>query len=92
MFSKLHKFMALTLTLLLAAGANSMVQARDFRLGLITPPPHVWTKAAIAFGEELSQETDGAHTVAVFQSRQLGNEAQMMQLLQTGGGDWTWIF
>ena len=91
MFHKLQKIMALILTLLLAAGANSMVQARDFRLGLITPPPHVWTKAAIAFGEELSQETDGAHSVAVFPSRQLGNEAQMMQLLQTGGLDMAFL-
>ena len=65
--------------------------AKEFRLGLITPPPHIWTKAAGAFGEELSSETDGAHSVAVFPSRQLGNEAQMMQLLQSGALDMAFL-
>ena len=66
-------------------------QAKDFRIGLITPPPHIWTKAAGAFGEELKKESGGKHTVAVFPSRQLGNEAQMLQLLQTGGLDMAFL-
>jgi len=76
---------------LLAAGVltsvSGAVDAREFRLGLITPPPHIWTLAAEAFGEELSAATDGEHSVAVFPSRQLGNEAQMLQQLQTGALD-----
>ena len=67
------------------------VSAKEFRLGLITPPPHIWTKAAEAFGAELSEKTEGAHSVAVFPSRQLGNEAQMLQLLQTGGLDMAFL-
>ena len=62
-------------------------QADDFRLGLITPPPHVWTKAAEAFGAELSEQSGGAHSVTVFPARQLGNEAEMLQQLQTGALD-----
>ena len=38
-----------------AAVAASFASANDFRLGLITPPPHIWTKAAGAFGEELAR-------------------------------------
>jgi len=61
--------------------------ATDFRLGLITPPPHIWTKAAEAFGAELAEASGGAHSVLVFPARQLGNEAEMLQQLQTGALD-----
>lgn len=69
--------------LLPAAGA----MGKEFRLGLITPPPHVWTKAAEAFGAELSEASDGTHSVTVFPAQQLGNEAEMLQQLQTGALD-----
>jgi tripartite ATP-independent transporter DctP family solute receptor len=62
-------------------------QAKEFRLGLITPPPHIWTKAAEAFGADLAKASDGAHSVTVFPARQLGNEAEMLQQLQTGALD-----
>ena len=70
---------------------GTAAEAKEFRLGLITPPPHIWTKAAGSFGEELSAESGGAHSVAVFPSRQLGNEAQMMQLLQSGALDMAFL-
>lgn len=66
------------------AGAAS---AEEFRLGLITPPPHVWTLAAEDFGTALSEASGGAHTVTVFPARQLGNEADMLQQLQSGALD-----
>ena len=71
--------------------ATGMSMAKEFRLGLITPPPHVWTKAAAAFGDELKAKSNGKHTVAVFPSRQLGTEAQMLQQLQTGGLDMAFL-
>ena len=40
---------------LLGLSGVSAVAAKEFRLGLITPPPHIWTKAAQAFGTELAQ-------------------------------------
>lgn len=67
--------------------AATDVVAEEFRLGLITPPPHVWTLAAGDFGEALSEASGGAHTVTVFPARQLGNEAEMLQQLQTGALD-----
>ena len=71
----------------LFAASTLAVQANEFRLGLITPPPHIWTKAAQAFGDELAEKSGGAHSVSVFPSRQLGNEAEMLQQLQTGALD-----
>jgi TRAP-type C4-dicarboxylate transport system substrate-binding protein len=71
----------------LVAASTFTVQAEEFRLGLITPPPHIWTKAAGAFGAELAEASGGAHSVSVFPSRQLGNEAEMLQQLQTGALD-----
>ena len=81
----------LLLALGIAVLGASVAQAKEFRLGLITPPPHVWTKAAAAFGEDLSTQTGGAHSVSVFPARQLGNEAQMMQLLQSGALDMAFL-
>jgi TRAP-type transport system periplasmic protein len=61
--------------------------ADRFRMGLPTPPGHVWTIEAMAFAEELEQRTGGEHSVAVFPAGQLGNDAQMLQQLQTGALD-----
>ncbi len=61
--------------------------ARDFRLGLITPPPHTWTQAANRLAAELEEQSGGKHRLLVYPSRQLGNEAQMLRLMQTGALD-----
>lgn len=61
--------------------------AREFRIGLITPPPHLWTLAAQKFAEDLKTASGGKLTAAVFPAAQLGNEAQMLQQLQTGALD-----
>lgn len=71
----------------LLAMSSLTAQADEFRLGLITPPPHIWTKAAKAFGAELAEASDSAHSLSVFPARQLGNEAEMLQQLQTGALD-----
>ena len=73
--------------LALTSLATTAALAEDFRIGLITPPPHIWTKAAEAFGAELAEASGGAHSVTVFPARQLGNEAEMLQQLQTGALD-----
>lgn len=75
------------ITAVISAVTVGTALAEDFRLGLITPPSHIWTKAADAFGAELKAKSNGAHTVTVFPARQLGNEAQMLQQLQTGALD-----
>ncbi|MGR3501483.1 TRAP transporter substrate-binding protein [Pseudaestuariivita sp.] len=70
-----------------AIAVSGAASAKDFRLGLITPPPHIWTQAAEAFGAELAEKSGGEHSVTVFPARQLGNEAEMLQQLQTGALD-----
>ncbi|MDY0206699.1 MAG: TRAP transporter substrate-binding protein [Pseudomonas sp.] len=66
-------------------------QARDFRLGLITPPSHRWTQAAVAFADDVKEKSGGAHSIAIFPAQQLGNEAQMVQQLQAGGLDMAFL-
>lgn len=84
-----------TLTLAVAAAAlataSLTAQARDFRLGLITPPQHLWSTEAEAFAESLHERSGGEHSVSVFPAQQLGNEAQMVQQLQTGALDMAFL-
>jgi len=67
------------------------VLAERFRMGLPTPPTHVWTIEANAFAERLEQRSSGEHTVAVFPASQLGNDAAMLQQLQTGALDFVFM-
>ncbi|MBD3896421.1 TRAP transporter substrate-binding protein [Halomonas sp. ML-15] len=84
-----------TLTLAVAAttfaAASLSAQARDFRLGLITPPQHMWSQEAESFAETLAERSDGEHSVSVYPAQQLGNEAQMVQQLQTGALDMAFL-
>ena len=66
-------------------------QDREFRVGLITPPVHVWNQEVDAMGETLSELSDGRFTVAQFPSGQLGSESAMLQQLQTGALDMAWL-
>jgi len=72
-------------------GASARAQAKEFRLGLITPAGHSWNRAALQFGEALKKETNGRLSATVFHSGQLGNESAMMQQLQSGALDMGWI-
>jgi tripartite ATP-independent transporter DctP family solute receptor len=61
--------------------------ADRFRMGVPTAPTHVWTIEANAFAAAFAERTQSAHTIAVFPAGQLGNDAQMLQQLQTGALD-----
>lgn len=76
-------------TLAVAAGitASAVAGAKELRLGLIVPATHQWSQAATAMGEELKQKSNGKYSVTIFPAGQLGNEAQMLQQLQTGALD-----
>ncbi|MDN3558111.1 TRAP transporter substrate-binding protein [Halomonas maura] len=84
-------------TLMTAAVAASLsvtafsAQARDFRLGLITPQPHIWTQEAEGFAETLAERSGGEHSVSIFPAQQLGTEAQMVQQLQAGSLDMAFL-
>ncbi len=69
----------------------TMACADTLRLGLITPPSHQWTLAAKAFADDLEKSSDGKLKVLIFPSGQLGNEAQMLQQLQTGALDMAFL-
>jgi TRAP-type C4-dicarboxylate transport system substrate-binding protein len=89
----MNRIKTLTLAVATAALAASTLsaQARDFRLGLITPPQHLWSTEAEAFAATLAERSDGEHSVSVFPAQQLGNEAQMVQQLQTGALDMAFL-
>ncbi|TKW65943.1 MAG: TRAP transporter substrate-binding protein [Paracoccus denitrificans] len=73
---------------LLLAG---MASAEEYRMGLITPPPHQWTVTAEALADEIREKTEGRVDILIFPSGQLGNEAQMLQQLQTGAMDFAFF-
>jgi TRAP-type transport system periplasmic protein len=75
--------------LLLAVPAAA--QTREFRLGLITPPAHVWNQEVAALNDTLQQVSGGRFSIAAFPSGQLGNEATMLQQMQTGALDMAWL-
>ena len=70
---------------------RAIAQDRDFRVGLITPPVHVWNQEVEAMGETLSETSDGRMSVTAFPSGQLGSERTMLQQLQTGALDMAWL-
>lgn len=69
----------------------AVAQEREFRLGLITPPVHVWNQEVAALSETLQDVSGGRFSVVAFPSGQLGNEATMLQQLQTGALDMAWL-
>ncbi|PCD76957.1 C4-dicarboxylate ABC transporter substrate-binding protein [Pseudothioclava arenosa] len=69
---------------MLLTSAAISVEARELRLGLITPPSHVWTKVANRIAEKLPEATGGELTVAVFPAGQLGSEQEMFQQMSAG--------
>lgn len=59
-------------------------EARELRMGLITPPSHVWTKVAERMAEKLPEATEGELTLAIFPAGQLGTEQEMFQQMSAG--------
>lgn len=83
----MKNFLGTTALVSLIALTGGAANAEQYRLGLITPPPHQWTVIANEAAEEIRARTDGRVDILVFPSGQLGNEAQMLQQLQTGAVD-----
>ena len=73
------------------AASGATAQEREFRLGLITPPAHVWNQEVEALSETLQEMSDGRLSVAAFPSGQLGSEGDMVQQMQTGALDMAWL-
>lgn len=58
--------------------------AQTLKLGHITPPTHVWHQVSEKIATELEKATEGKMKVAVSPLQKLGNEAQMINLMQAG--------
>jgi len=86
-----RKALTYGVTLPLALPTLSLAQAKEIRLGIITPVGHSWNKAALLLGEKLKEATNGRLIMTVFHSGQLGNESAMMQQLQSGALDMGFI-
>ena len=72
------------LAALMTTAAAMAAEARELRMGVITPPSHVWTKVANRIAEKLPEATGGELTLAVFPAGQLGSEQEMYQQMSTG--------
>ena len=71
--------------------AGTVAMAQDLRIGMVTPPSHQWTIAAGDLSKRLDEESQGRLKLGVFPSGQLGSEAQLLQLLQSGALDMAFL-
>lgn len=67
----------------LAFGATS-ASAQALKLGHITPPSHVWHQVSEKIATDLEKTSGGKMKIAVSPLQKLGNEAQMINLMQAG--------
>src|SRR6184192_3607141 len=67
-----RRFLAASAAVPLFAPSLALAQAKEFRLGLITPNGHSWNKAALKLGDDLKAATNGRLTMTVFHSGKLG--------------------
>lgn len=63
---------------------SSPVLATELRMGLITPPQHIWTQTAERLAETVAERSDGELTIAIFPAGQLGDEPAMFSQMETG--------
>lgn len=80
-----------TLLCVLLMALTTVAGAKELKLGLIVPGDHAWSQAAKKMGEELEQRTDGRYSITLFPAGQLGSEAQMLQQMQTGALDMSFM-
>ncbi len=85
---KMQKMMSTTITTMTCAGvlalAMPIASAQTLKLGHITPPTHVWHQVSEKIASNLEQASAGKYKVAVSPLQKLGNEAQMINLMQAG--------
>lgn len=76
----------LALTLLSASlmAASAPTLAKELRLGMITPPQHIWSQTAEQFADAVAERSDGELTIALFPAGQLGDESAMFSQMETG--------
>ena len=70
--------------LVLGLATLGSAQAQSLKLGHITPPTHVWHQVSEQIASGLDKASGGKMKVAVSPLQKLGNEAQMINLMQAG--------
>jgi TRAP-type C4-dicarboxylate transport system substrate-binding protein len=90
--NKMNRRTLLKTTTLAAAtlampGLVKAASTKTLRVGTITPGSHFWTQTMDRVGVSLAEKSGGTFETQVFPSGQLGNEATMIQQIQTGGLD-----
>ncbi len=73
--------------LLMTGGA--VAQERTLQLGHLANEENTWHKAAVHFGEQLSELTDGRIAVEVYPNESLGSEMDLLNGMQLGTADMT---
>lgn len=76
-------FRVLAVSATLAATAFG-ASAQALKLGHIVPPTHVWNQVAEKIATDLDKASAGKLKIAVSPLQKLGNEAQMINLMQAG--------
>jgi len=89
----LSLIIAAILLLTTACGGSNEKAAEEaeatytFKLAHIAPPDHSFNDAAEKFKEELEVRSEGRMTLQIYPAGQLGNEADMVQQIQSGSVD-----
>ncbi|MCR9139739.1 MAG: TRAP transporter substrate-binding protein [Alphaproteobacteria bacterium] len=79
-----------TLAAAAAFATPALVRAssdKTLRIGTITPGSHFWTQTMDRVGTSMADKSGGTFKTQIFPSGQLGNEATMIQQIQSGGLD-----
>ena len=71
----------------LALAGTSTAMAKELKIGTIAPGSHVYATVPENTVAAVGEMTDGKFSATVFPSGQLGNEAAMVQQIQTGALD-----
>ena len=80
-FTKFFRALAAGVAL---SGVALAANAQTLKLGHITPPTHVWHQVSEKIAADLAAVSGGKMKVAVSPLQKLGNEAQMINLMQAG--------
>jgi len=67
-----------------AAGSMQLASAQALRLAHITPPTHIWHQVSEKVAADLAQATNGSLRITVNPQARLGNEAQVINMMQAG--------
>lgn len=75
---------ALSITLLVLCMFSGTAASKTLMLGHTVPPTHVWHKVVVQFAQELKTASDGRFKIKINPLSKLGNEQQMVSMLQSG--------